>query len=58
MGLLDKVKGMLGGKNKTTAKNAVGKTAEVIESKTPDAVDAKVEAVAEKVIETIDKVGD
>ncbi len=58
MGLLDKIKGMFGGKNKNTAKNAVDKVADVVESKTPDSVDAKVEAGAEKVKDVIDKAGD
>lgn len=56
MGILDKVKGLLGGKNKRTAQRAVDKAADVIQSKAPDSVDEKVEAVAEKAKDMIDKV--
>ena len=55
MGLLDKIKGLLGG-NKKAVSGAVDKVADVIESKTPDSVDDKVEAAAEKVKDIIDKV--
>lgn len=55
MGLLDKIKGLLGG-NKKAAKGAVDKVADVIESKTPDSVDDKVEAAAEKVKDVIDSI--
>jgi len=40
MGLLDKVKGLLGG-NKKAVKGAVDKVADVVESKTPDSVDLR-----------------
>jgi hypothetical protein len=53
MGLLDKIKGLLGG-NKKAATGAVDKVADVIESKTPDSVDDKVEAAAEKVKDIIE----
>ena len=55
MGLLDKIKGLLGGNKKAVA-GAVDKVADVIESKTPDSVDKQVEAAAEKVKDVIDKV--
>mgnify|MGYP000992432780 FL=1 len=55
MGLLDKIKGLLGG-NKKAVEGAVDKVADVIESKTPDSVDKQVEAAAEKVKDVIDKV--
>ncbi len=57
MGLLDKVKGLLGG-NKKAIKGAVDKVADVVESKTPDSVDSKVEAGAEQLKDVIDKVAD
>lgn len=47
MGLLDKIKGLLGG-NKKAVKGGIDKGADVVESKTPDSVEDKVEAVAEK----------
>ncbi len=55
MGLLDKIKGLLGG-NKKAVSGAVDKVADVIESKTPDSVDKQVEAAAEKVKDVINKV--
>ena len=55
MGLLDKIKGLLGG-NKKAAAGAVDKVADVIQSKTPDSVDKQVEAAAEKVKDVINKV--
>lgn len=55
MGLLDKIKGLLSG-NKKAVTGAVDKVADVIESKTPDSVDAKVEMAADKVKDVIDKV--
>lgn len=55
MGLLDKLKGLIGG-NKKAIKGAVDKAADVVESKTPDSVDDKVEAAAEKVKDVVDKV--
>jgi len=53
MGLLDKIKGLLGG-NKNKMKQAVDKTSDVIESKAGKHAD-KVEAGAEKVKDVIDK---
>jgi hypothetical protein len=58
MGILDKAKGLLGGKNKTTATRAVDKVADVVESKVPDQYDEKVEAAAEKVKDVIEKIDD
>jgi hypothetical protein len=55
MGLLDKIKGLLGG-NKKAAKGAVDKVADVIQSKTPDSVDDKVDMAAEKVKDIIENV--
>lgn len=55
MGLLDKVKGLVGG-NKKAIKGAVDKVADVVESKAPDSVDSKVEAGAEHLKNVIDKV--
>ena len=55
MGLLDKIKGLLSG-NKNAVKGGIDKVADVVESKTPDSVDDKVEAAAEKVKDVIDNV--
>ena len=44
MSFLDKIKGLIGGKSK--ADDVIDKIAEVIESKTPDSIDDKVEAAA------------
>jgi len=55
MGLLDKVKSLLRG-NKKGVSGAVDKVADAIQSKTPDSVDAKVEAASDKVKGLVDKV--
>lgn len=55
MGLLDKIKGLLSG-NKKAVQDGVDKVADVVQSKTPDSVDAHVETAAEKVKDVIDKV--
>lgn len=55
MGLLDKIKGLLSG-NKNAVKGGIDKVADVVESKTPDSVDDKVEAAAEKAKDVIDNV--
>jgi len=55
MGLLDKIKGLLGG-NKKAAKDGVDKVADVVQSKTPDSVDDKVEMAADKVKDVIESV--
>ncbi|HQY86283.1 MAG TPA: antitoxin, partial [Ilumatobacteraceae bacterium] len=57
MGLLDKIKGLLGG-NKKAVTDAVDKVADVVESKTPDSIDDKVEMAAEKVKDVIENVTD
>jgi hypothetical protein len=55
MGLLDKIKGLLGG-NKKAVKEGIDKVADVVESKTPDSIDSKVESAAEKVKDIVDSV--
>ena len=47
MNLLGKIKGLLGGNKKAVA-GAIDKVADVVESKTSDDMDKKVEAAAEK----------
>jgi len=47
MNLLGKAKGLLGG-NKKAVTGAIDKVADVVESKTSDDMDKKVEAAAEK----------
>ena len=54
MGLFDKIKGLISG-NKSAIKGGVDKVADVIESKTPDSVDSKVDAAADKVKDVVDK---
>jgi hypothetical protein len=56
MGFTDKIKGLIGD-NKEAVKDGVDKAADVVESKTPDSVDAQVEkgAVALKgVVDSVD----
>ena len=55
MGLLDKLKGLVGG-NKDAVKGGIDKVNDVVESKTPDSVDAKVAAAAEKAKDAVDNV--
>ena len=55
MGLLDKVKGLVGG-NKNAVKGGIDKVNDVVESRTPDSVDAQVTAAAEKAKDSIDKI--
>jgi hypothetical protein len=57
MGLLDSVKGLVGG-NKKTIDTAVDKGADFVEEKTPDSVDAQVQKGAEMVKDAIDKIDD
>lgn len=57
MGLLDKAKGLIGG-NKDAVKGGIDKGADLIESKTPDAVDAQVEKGADAAKDAVDKVDD
>jgi len=47
MNLLGKIKGLVGGNKKAVA-GAIDKVADVVESKTSDDMDKKVEAAAEK----------
>ena len=55
MGILDKVKGLLG-KNKKQVDQGIDKAADVVQSKVPDEHDAKVDQAAEMVKDAIDKV--
>ena len=55
MGLMDKIKGMLGG-NKKAVTGGIDKAADVVQSKTPDSVDDKVEMAADKVKDVIESV--
>ncbi|MCE9621849.1 MAG: antitoxin [Actinomycetia bacterium] len=55
MSFLDKIKGLLGG-NKSKANEAIDKVSDVIQSKTPDAIDDKVEAVADQAKKAVDKI--
>ncbi|HAP76583.1 MAG TPA: antitoxin [Acidimicrobiaceae bacterium] len=57
MGLLDKIKGLLG-KNKKAAAGAVDKVADVAQKVAPDSVDDKIEAGAEKVKDVIENLDD
>ena len=57
MGFLDKIKGLVGG-NKSKANDAIDKVADVIESKTPDSIDDKVEAVADQAKKAVKKLKD
>ena len=53
MGLLDKIKGLVGG-NKKAVKDGIDKAADVVESKTPDSIDDKVEMASEKAKDVVD----
>ena len=53
MGLLDKIKGLLGG-NKDAVKGGIDKASEVAQSKTPDSIDDKVEMASEKAKDVVD----
>ena len=57
MGLLDKVKGLTKGREKEI-KAGIDKAADVVQSKTPDQHDAKVEQAAEQAKGLIDKLDD
>lgn len=54
MSFLDKIKGLLGG-NKSKANDAIDKVSDAIQSKTPDSIDDKVEAVADTAKKAVDK---
>jgi hypothetical protein len=57
MGLFDKVKGLVKGREKQI-NQGIDKVADVVESKTPDQHDAKVEQAAEKAKDFVDKLDD
>jgi hypothetical protein len=57
MGLFDKVKGLAKGRE-AQIKQGIDKVADVVESKTPDQHDAKVEQAAEKAKGFVDKLDD
>ncbi len=57
MGLFDKVKGLVKGRE-AQIKQGIDKVADVVESKTPDQHDAKVEQAAEKAKGLVDKLDD
>jgi len=54
MSFLDKIKGLVGGK-KSKANDVIDKIADAIESKTPDSIDDKVEAVADQAKKVVKK---
>jgi hypothetical protein len=56
MGLLDKLKGLLGG-NKDKVKGGIDKVSDVVESKVGDKHAAKVDMAADKAKDAIDKLG-
>ncbi len=53
MGLMDKIKGMLGG-NKKAVKGGIDKASGVVQSKTPDSIDSKVEMAADKAKDVVE----
>lgn len=57
MGLLDKLKGLTKGR-KQDIKKGIDKVADVVESKTPDQHDSKVESASEKAKDIVDKLPD
>ncbi len=57
MGLLDKLKGLVKGRKKEI-KQGIDKVADVVESKTPDQHDGKVESASSKVKDIVDKLPD
>jgi len=54
MGLLDKVKGLIKGREKQI-KQGIDKVADVVQKKTPDQHDAKIETAADKAKGFVDK---
>lgn len=56
MGLLDKLKGLLGG-NKNKVKGGIDKVSNVVESKVGDKHAGKVDMAADKAKDAIDKLG-
>lgn len=57
MGILDKIKGLVGG-NADKTEDAIDKAAEVAKDKVPDAHDDKVDMAADKAKEAVDGLGD
>ena len=57
MGLLDKLKGLAKG-HKKEINQGIDKVSDVVESKTPDQHDAKVEDAAEKAKDIVEKLPD
>ena len=55
MGFTDKIKGLIGG-NKETVKTGVDKAADLVQTTTPDSVDAQVEKGADAVKGVVDKI--
>ena len=55
MGMLDKIKGWLGG-NKNAVKGVIDKAADAVQKVTPDSVDDKVETAAEKAKGVVDDI--
>lgn len=53
MGLLDKIKGFFGG-NKDAVKGGIDKVSDVVQSKTPDSIDDKVEMAADKARDVVE----
>jgi len=53
MGLLDKIKGLIGG-NKDAVQDGIDKGGDLVESKTPDSIDDKVEMASEKAKDVVD----
>ena len=57
MGFMDKLKGLTKGRKKEIAQG-VDKVSDMVESKTPDQYDAKVEGAADKVKDIVEKLPD
>ncbi|MEZ5245810.1 MAG: antitoxin [Acidimicrobiales bacterium] len=53
MGILDKIKGLVGG-NADKVEDAIDKAAEVVKDKVPDAHDDKIDMAAEKAKDLVD----
>lgn len=55
MGLMDSVKGLVGG-NKKTINDAVDKGADLVQSKTPDSIDPQVDKGAAALKDVVNKI--
>lgn len=55
MGFMDKIKGLIKG-NKAAVKTGVDKVADVVQTKTPDNIDAQVDKGADVLKDAIDKI--